>query len=88
MVFASELKALLAGARPELGLDLGALVASMLYYWVPEQRCAIEGVEKLPPGRWAEFRPDGSCGTVHRTGRSPTSAAEAAAGAACRPRAR
>ncbi len=25
----------------------------MLYYWLPEQRCAIDGVVKLPGGSWA-----------------------------------
>ena len=33
-------------------MEPGALVASMLYYWVPEQRCAIQGVHKLPAGSW------------------------------------
>ena len=36
------------------------MVASMLYYWVPDQRCSMNGVEKLQPGTWAEFRPDGT----------------------------
>ena len=31
----------------------------MLYYWVPEQFCAIEGVRKLPAGSWARLGPDG-----------------------------
>jgi asparagine synthase (glutamine-hydrolysing) len=35
------------------------MVASMLYYWVPDQQCAIEGVRKLPPGSWGRIRPDG-----------------------------
>ena len=43
----------------ELRIEPGALVASMLYYWVPEQRCAIEGVQKLPAGSWARIRPGG-----------------------------
>ncbi|MGW6277597.1 asparagine synthase (glutamine-hydrolyzing) [Kribbella sp. NPDC055071] len=60
VVFASELKALVAAVGPELRTEPGALIASMLYYWLPEQRCAIDGVDKLPPGSWAEFRPDGS----------------------------
>jgi asparagine synthase (glutamine-hydrolysing) len=60
VVFASELKALLAAAGAELRIEPGALVASMLYYWVPEQRCAIQGVRKLPAGSWIRFRPDGS----------------------------
>ncbi len=64
VVFASELKAILTAVGPELRIDPSALVASMLYYWVPDQSCAIEKVEKLPPGSWAEFAPDGA-GTVH-----------------------
>ena len=49
----------MAALGTELRIEPGALVASMLYYWVPEQRCAIEGVQKLPPGSWARVRPDG-----------------------------
>jgi asparagine synthase (glutamine-hydrolysing) len=60
VIFASELKALLAAIGSELSIEPGALVASMLYYWVPEQRCAIRGVQKLPAGSWARFRPDGT----------------------------
>ena len=60
VVFASELKALVSAVGSELRIDPGALVASMLYYWLPEQRCAIQGVRKLPAGSWARFRPDGS----------------------------
>jgi asparagine synthase (glutamine-hydrolysing) len=57
VVFASELKAIIAAFGPELRVDAGAMVASMLYYWVPEQRCAIRGVHKLPAGSWARIRP-------------------------------
>ena len=60
VAFASELKALVAAFGPELRMDPAALVASMLYFWVPDQRCSIGRVEKLQPGTWAEFRPDGS----------------------------
>ena len=60
IVFASELKALLSAVGPELKIDPGAMVASMLYYWVPEQRCSVQGVHKLPAGSWACFRPDGT----------------------------
>ena len=56
-LFASELKALIAAVGPELRIEPGALVASMLYYWVPEQCCAIEGVRKLPAGSWARLAP-------------------------------
>ena len=57
IVFASELKAIVAALGSELRIEPGALVASMLYYWVPEQRCAIQGVHKLPAGSWARIRP-------------------------------
>jgi asparagine synthase (glutamine-hydrolysing) len=81
IVFASELKALLAAVGPELKIEPGAMVASMLYYWVPEQRCSIQGVRKLPAGSWARFRPDGSH-EEHQYWRVPDIAREAAAGPA------
>ena len=65
VVFASELKALVTAAGSELRVEPGALVASMLYYWLPEQRCAIDGVRKLPPGSWARFSPDGRSSVRH-----------------------
>ncbi len=58
LVFASELKAL-AGAVGGLHVDDAALVASLLYYWVPDSRCAFREAEKLPPGSWLRCRPDG-----------------------------
>ena len=79
VVFASELKALVSAMGAELRIEPGALVASMLYYWLPEQRCAITGVEKLPGGSWARFRPDGCC-LVQHYWRAADVAAEAAAG--------
>ena len=79
VVFASELKAMLAAAGSELRIEPGALVASMLYYWLPEQRCAIDGVRKLPGGTWATFRPDGSS-AVRPYWQIADVAAEAAAG--------
>src|SRR5215472_1195207 len=78
-VFASELKALVAAIGPELRIEPGALVASMLYYWLPEQRCAIDGVRKLPGGSWARFKPDGTF-SVQSYWRASDVAAEAAAG--------
>jgi len=79
VVFASELKALIAAIGSELRIEPGALVASMLYYWLPEQRCAIENVRKLPGGSWALIRPDGTL-TVQSYWRSAEVAAEAADG--------
>jgi asparagine synthase (glutamine-hydrolysing) len=59
VAFASELKAL-AGALPgSLTVDDAAIVASLLYYWVPDSRCAFREAEKLQPGSWIRFRPDG-----------------------------
>ena len=78
-VFASELKALVAAIGSELRIEPGALVASMLYYWLPEQRCAIDGVRKLPGGSWALLRPDGTL-SVQQYWRIADVAAEAAAG--------
>ena len=49
VVLASELEAL-AAVGPELRIGLGALVASMLYCWVPEQLCAVDGMQKLAAG--------------------------------------
>ncbi len=60
ILFASELKALVAAVGPELAIDPGALVASTLFYFLPEEQCAIKGVFKLPPGSWAEWRADGT----------------------------
>jgi asparagine synthase (glutamine-hydrolysing) len=79
LVFASELKALVAAVGSELRIEPGALVASMLYYWLPEQRCAIDGVCKLPGGSWARIRPDGTF-HVQPYWRVADVAAEAAAG--------
>ena len=59
VVFASELKSIVSAIGGELTIDPGTLVASMLYYWVPEQRCAIQGVHKLPAGSWARIKPGG-----------------------------
>jgi asparagine synthase (glutamine-hydrolysing) len=81
VVFASELKALVAAVGSELRIEPGALVASMLYYWLPEQRCAIDGVHKLPGGSWARLRPDGKL-TVQQYWEISDVAAEAAAGPA------
>jgi asparagine synthase (glutamine-hydrolysing) len=81
VAFASELKALVTAFGAELRIEPGALLASMLYYWVPEQRCAIDGVRKLPGGSWARLRPDGSL-SVHHYWRIAEVAQQAAAGPA------
>jgi asparagine synthase (glutamine-hydrolysing) len=47
VVFASQLQELTGAFGNELQLDPKALVAAMLYYWVPDQQCSVQGVEKL-----------------------------------------
>lgn len=59
LVFASELKALAGELAGSLTIDYAALVASLLYYWVPDSRCVFSEAEKLPPGTWLRCRPDG-----------------------------
>jgi asparagine synthase (glutamine-hydrolysing) len=59
LLFASELKALAGELGDQLEIDQTALVASLLYYWVPDGRCVYREVEKLPPGTWLTIRPDG-----------------------------
>ena len=81
VVFASELKALVEVYGEELAVDASALVASILYYWVPDGRCCISGVSKLRPGSWMDIRPDGFH-TERRYWDVSGEAAEAAAGPA------
>lgn len=61
VVFASELKAITTALGPELRIDPTGMVASMLFYWLPQQYDAVRGAHKLPPGSWTEYRRDGSC---------------------------
>jgi len=60
VVFASELKAIVAALGPELRVDPTGMIASTLYYWLPPQHEAVLGVHKLPAGTWTEYRRDGS----------------------------
>lgn len=60
IVFASELKAIIAAVGPELRVNAAGMVASALYYWLPQEYDAVEGVHKLPPGTWRTYHKDGS----------------------------
>ncbi|HEX2806721.1 MAG TPA: asparagine synthase (glutamine-hydrolyzing), partial [Kineosporiaceae bacterium] len=60
VLFASELKAIVAAVGPELTVDAEALVASTLFYFLPEEQTAVRGVFKLPPGSWLQWRRDGT----------------------------
>jgi asparagine synthase (glutamine-hydrolysing) len=55
LLFASELKAVVTAVGPELAVDPAALVASTMYYFLPEDRCAVRGVHKLPAGTWSRW---------------------------------
>jgi asparagine synthase (glutamine-hydrolysing) len=79
VVFASELKALVAALGPELTVDPAGMVASTLFYWLPPTHDALREVRKLPAGSWTTYRADGS--TVSGTyWRASDQAARAAAG--------
>jgi asparagine synthase (glutamine-hydrolysing) len=73
MLFASEMQAIVSVVGDELSVDATAMVASMLYYWIPEEHCAISGMYKVRPGTYETWRPDGS----HSVGRYWSSRDEA-----------
>jgi asparagine synthase (glutamine-hydrolysing) len=50
LLFASELKALLAFPSFRPVVDLKALAKVLQFGWIPDQECIWEGVFKLPPG--------------------------------------
>ena len=59
VAFASELK----GLRPVVGtpeIDASAVVASLLYSWIPDSRCVWRGVRKLAAGTWLQVTPQGN----------------------------
>ncbi|MFW5473894.1 asparagine synthase (glutamine-hydrolyzing) [Knoellia sp. CPCC 206450] len=60
ILFASELKAIVTAVGPELAIDPAAMVASTLYYWVPQELDAVAGVRRHPAGTWAEYSRNGS----------------------------
>ena len=57
VVFASELKAIATTVGHELEVDLATLVASMLYYWVPDQRCAFRERAQAAAGNLGRVPP-------------------------------
>ena len=76
VVFSSEMKAIVAAFGRELRMEPSGLVASMLFWWVPDKASCIQNVSKLEPGTWAEFRPDATC-HVRTYWSAPMVAAEA-----------
>jgi len=56
LVFASELKAMFAHPRVTRTLDMAALHDYLSLNYVPCPRTLVEGIEKLPPGHFLEWR--------------------------------
>ena len=54
--FGSELKAILLHPEIERSIDLAGLADYLSLNYVPGPRTLIEGVEKVPPGTWLEWR--------------------------------
>jgi asparagine synthase (glutamine-hydrolysing) len=65
-IFASELKAIVSAAGGELRVNPRALVASTLFYFVPEEISPLDGVEKLPAGTWLRWERAGDVPTAGR----------------------
>src|SRR3954451_21449743 len=63
VLLASELKAIVAAVGSELTIDPRGMVASTLYYWLPQEFDAIQGVSRLPAGSWAQYYRDGTSST-------------------------
>jgi asparagine synthase (glutamine-hydrolysing) len=63
VLFSSELKAIVAAVGRELSVNRQALVASTLFYFVPEEISVFDQAHKLTPGTWAEYHPDGTVRT-------------------------
>jgi asparagine synthase (glutamine-hydrolysing) len=55
LVFASELKAVVAHPAVERRLDLAALNQYLAYEYVPTPRTIFAGIKKLPPGHFLTF---------------------------------
>jgi asparagine synthase (glutamine-hydrolysing) len=56
LVFASELKGLLAHPGVERNIDPQALEDYMAFGYVPDPKSIFRGIRKLPPGHWLTWR--------------------------------
>ncbi len=56
LAFASELKALCTDASFPRRLDYDALDDYLAYGYVPQDRCILQGVQKLAPGTWLSWQ--------------------------------
>ncbi len=57
LLFASELKSLLAAPGIGRAVDPTAIDAFLMYQYVPHPRTILAGVSKLPPAHWAVVEP-------------------------------
>jgi asparagine synthase (glutamine-hydrolysing) len=55
LLFASEVKGLIAGGYSFGALDPAAIHKYLAFLWVPGPATMFPGVKKLPPGHWAEW---------------------------------
>lgn len=58
LVFASELRAILASGLPKLDLSTSGLYGYLINGSVPEPYTLIEGVHCLPAGHWLQWQPE------------------------------
>ena len=56
LYFGSELKAILVHPEIERRLSLNGLDCFLSLNYIPSPWTLVEGIEKLPPGRWLEWR--------------------------------
>jgi asparagine synthase (glutamine-hydrolysing) len=66
LVFASELKGLLAHPEVERTLDPQALEDYLALGYVPDPKCIYRGIFKLPPGHWLSWRAGESAPVARR----------------------
>jgi len=60
VAFASEIKALLALPEVNVGLNPEAVPRYLMFGYVPSPDTFYSSIEKMKPGHWAEFSPDGT----------------------------
>jgi asparagine synthase (glutamine-hydrolysing) len=56
IIFGSEMKTIFAHPEVERGLNLAGLDCYLALNYVPAPLTLVEGIEKLPPGHWLEWR--------------------------------
>ncbi len=72
VVFASELKAILASGLVKPEIDESALLSYLTLFYCPEPRTLVTGVRKLPQGSWLKLQL-GRAGEVQRYDEVPVS---------------